>query len=149
MPELANGAPKLLLAFDFGERRIGVACGDSLTGTARPLTSVQIGRSPPWPQIAALIKTWQPAVLVVGLPYNVDGSENAMTARTQRFAGELRERFGLETFSVDERYSSLDATARLAQARRSGRKGRTGKGDIDAAAACVILERWFQTHGQE
>ena len=81
---------------------------------------------------------------VVGLPYNVDGSENDMTGAARNFAAELARRFTLEVALVDERYSSLDAEARLRSARESGlRRGRVAKSDIDAAAACVILERWF------
>ncbi len=91
-----------------------------------------------------MMRDWQPDMAVVGLPYNVDGSESAMTAAARGFAAELARRFGIEVVMVDERYSSLEAEARLQAARESGlRRRRVAKSDVDAAAACVILERWF------
>ena len=137
--------PKIVLAFDFGLRRIGVACGDPLSRAASALETVTSGPSGPrWEAIGALLRDWQPDMAVVGLPYNVDGSENDMTGAARNFAAELARRFTLEVALVDERYSSLDAEARLRSARESGlRRGRVAKSDIDAAAACVILERWF------
>jgi putative holliday junction resolvase len=83
-------------------------------------------------------------MVVVGLPYNVDGSDSDMTAAARSFAEELARRYALEVALVDERYSSLEAGARLKEARESGlRRRRVAKADVDAAAACVILERWF------
>src|SRR2546430_8663381 len=76
----AGGAARIILAFDFGHRRIGVACGDTVSRTAAPLEAVPVGvGGPRWEVIEALLRTWQPALIVVGLPYNVDGSDNAMT----------------------------------------------------------------------
>jgi putative Holliday junction resolvase len=90
------------------------------------------------------MRDWRPAMLVVGLPYNADGSEGASAAAARGFAAELSERYALPVKLVDERYSSLEAEERLRGARESGlRKRRVTKGDVDAAAACVILERWF------
>jgi putative holliday junction resolvase len=143
MPE--SDRPKLVLAFDFGLRRIGVACGDTLSRNASALETVPAGPTgPPWELIAAMLREWQPDMAVVGLPYNVDGSENDMTGAARSFAAELARRFGIEVVMVDERYSSLEAAARLQTARESGlRRRRVAKSDVDAAAACVILERWF------
>ena len=94
--------------------------------------------------IDSLMRDWRPTVLVVGLPYNVDGSEGAVAARGARLRRELGERYALPVQLVDERYSSLEAEARLKGARESGfRRRRVAKTDIDAAAACIILERWF------
>ena len=91
-----------------------------------------------------MMHDWQPDMAVVGLPYNVDGSENDMSSAARSFAAELARRFGVEVVMVDERYSSLEAEARLQTARESGlRRRRVAKSDVDAAAACVILERWF------
>ena len=137
--------PQIVLAFDFGLRRIGVACGDTLSRSASALETVPSGTNGPrWEMIGAMMRDWQPAMAVVGLPYNVDGSESDMTLAARGFATELTRRFALEVALVDERYSSLDAEARLKSARESGlRRGRVAKSDIDAAAACVILERWF------
>ncbi|GAC1671713.1 MAG: hypothetical protein NVS9B2_18750 [Steroidobacteraceae bacterium] len=94
--------------------------------------------------IDALLAEWQPALLVVGLPYNVDGSESAMTDGARSFAAELARRYRKPVALIDERYSSMEAGARLKSARESGlRRRRVVKADVDAAAACVILERWF------
>ncbi|HEX3396806.1 MAG TPA: Holliday junction resolvase RuvX [Steroidobacteraceae bacterium] len=143
MPE--SSRPKVALAFDFGLRRIGVACGDSISRSASGLETVPSGPDGPrWKLIASMLRDWQPDVAVVGLPYNVDDSDSDMTAAARNFAAELARRFGVEVVMVDERYSSLEAEARLQSARESGlRRGRVAKSDVDAAAACVILERWF------
>jgi len=149
MPEEASpdDAPGLVLAFDFGARRIGVACGDTLSHCASPLTTLAAGRAEPlWSGIDALIAAWRPARAVVGLPYNVDDSESAMAPRVREFAKMLEQRYRMPVDLVDERYSSLEAAARLRSARQSGlRRRRVGKEDVDATAACVILERWFTT----
>jgi putative holliday junction resolvase len=134
----------VVMAFDFGARRIGVACGDTISRTASPLGIVRVETFGPWQQIESLLKVWAPNLAVVGLPYNVDGTESALTGAARRFAAQIKERFSLEVCMVDERYSSMDAQARLKAARESGSmRRRVTKGDIDAAAACVILERWF------
>lgn len=141
MPERA----RLVLAFDFGHRRIGVACGDTLSRSASALAAIPCGSSGAhWPAIDALIADWQPALAVVGLPYNVDGSESPLAADARAFAAALGGRYRFEVPLVDERYSSLEAAARLRAQRQAGlRRRRVAKSDVDAAAACVILERWF------
>jgi putative pre-16S rRNA nuclease len=138
-------APRVVLAFDFGRRRIGVACGDTISRTAAPLDAVAVGSSGlRWEAIDALLHEWQPALIVVGLPYNVDGSDSTMTSAAREFAAELERRCRLPVVLVDERYSSREAEARLKSARETGlRRRRVAKADVDAAAACVILERWF------
>jgi putative holliday junction resolvase len=143
MPEPSR--PKIVLAFDFGLRRIGVACGDTLSRNASPLEAVPVDLSGPrWQVIASLLRDWQPDMLVVGLPYNVDGSDSEQTRAARGFAADLGIRYALEVALVDERYSSLEAAARLKSARESGlRRRRVAKSDVDAAAACVILERWL------
>jgi putative Holliday junction resolvase len=149
MPEAvaAGGspAPRLILAFDFGRRRIGMACGDTLSRVASPLAGIANGgRGPHWAALDSLLRDWQPSLLVVGLPYNVDGSESDMSGMVRAFAGELAQRYALPVRLIDERYSSLEGAARLRSARAAGlRKRRVSKADVDAAAACVILERWF------
>ena len=150
MPDLPAPPPRLVLAFDFGLRRIGVACGDTLSRSAKPLGMVPAGPAgPQWTQLMALVREWQPGLAVVGLPYNVDGSEGPMTVAARAFAAELGRRTGLGVELVDERYSSLDAAAMLRDARESGaRRRRVAKADIDAAAACVILERWITEHSR-
>src|SRR5258707_15764927 len=146
MPEISR--PKIVLGFDFGLRRIGVACGDSVSRSASALETVPANlNGPRWDLIASMLQVWQPDMAVVGLPYNVDGSDSDMTGAARTFAAELARRFGVEVAMVDERYSSLQAGARLQAARESGlRRRRVAKSDVDAAAACVILERWFSEH---
>jgi putative Holliday junction resolvase len=141
----AGAGPRVVLAFDFGQRRIGVACGDTVSRTAAPLAAVPAASAGPrWELIESLLREWQPALAVVGLPYNVDGSDSAMTQAARQFAAELERRCRLPVVLVDERYSSREAEARLKSARESGlRRRRVVKADVDAAAACVILERWF------
>lgn len=138
-------APQLILAFDYGRKRIGAACGDTASRTASPLSAVSSGAAGPrWEAIDALMRDWQPAMIVVGLPYNVDDSESALTAAARRFAREIAERYAVPVELIDERYSSLEAETRLKAAREQGlRKRRVAKADVDAAAACIILERWF------
>jgi putative Holliday junction resolvase len=138
-------APRLVLAFDYGRRRIGVACGDTLSRSARPLAGiVNDAVGPRWDSVAAVLGNWQPDLVVVGLPYNTDGSESAMSGAARGFAREVEARFALEVRLVDERYSSLEAQSRLRAERAAGaRKHRVARADVDAAAACVILERWF------
>jgi len=143
--QAASGGPRVVLAFDFGSRRIGVACGDTVSRTAAPLDAIPAGTGGPrWDAIDALLREWQPALIVVGLPYNVDGSDSTQTRDARGFATEIGRRHGLQVVLVDERYSSREAEARLKSARESGlRRRRVAKADVDAAAACVILERWF------
>jgi len=149
MPEEAAKAspkaPQVVLAFDLGRRRIGVACGDTVSRSASPLGAVSAAAGGPrWEDIGSLLSEWQPALLVVGLPYNADGSESTAAAEARNFARELGERYALPVELVDERYSSLEAGARLKGARASGlRRRRVAKSDVDAGAACVILERWL------
>jgi putative holliday junction resolvase len=138
-------APQLVLAFDFGRRRIGVACGDTLSRSASPLAAIaNVAAGPPWSTVDSLMRDWRPDLIVVGLPYNTDGSESGMSSQVRTFSEELARRYALPVRLVDERYSSLEAGARLKAERESGvRKRRVTKTDVDAAAACVILERWF------
>ena len=141
--------PQTVLAFDFGLKRIGIAGGDTLTRqtTARAAAAVH-GGTPDWQAIAREVRALTPAVLIVGAPYNADGSEGTLLARARRFAAELERRFALPVQLVDERFSSLEAHQALKARRASGRRGRIQRADIDSAAAAVILGRWFQGEGQ-
>lgn len=141
--------PRTVLAFDFGLKRIGIAAGDTLTATAapRPAAAVTPG-GPDWISIEREVRAWHPGLLVVGAPYNVDGSPGALTEAARRFAAELGNRFGLPVTMVDERWSSLEAAATLKARRASGvRRRRVRREDIDSAAAAVILERWLAGEG--
>ncbi|MBK8338273.1 MAG: Holliday junction resolvase RuvX [Sterolibacteriaceae bacterium] len=139
-------ASETILAFDFGEKRIGVAVGESLVGIARPLTTIAEPASEArFAAIGRLIGQWQPARLVVGLPCNDEAGEHAIGTRCRRFANQLHGRFGLPVALVDERYSSLEADAALKQ---QGAGWRDRKAVIDAHAAKVILQAYLQEqHG--
>ena len=115
MPEVILAeAPQVVLAFDFGEKRIGAACGDTISRTAAPLQAVPAVRGGPrWEFIDSLMRDWQPAIVVVGLPYNVDDSESGMTSAARGFAAEVERRYAVRVALVDERYSSLEVASRL------------------------------------
>lgn len=138
-----RSSPKTYLAFDFGERRIGVAVGQALTRTATPLEVVQQRAGIDWTRIEQLIEQWQPDALVVGVPLTEDGAEQPTTKRAQRFARQLEGRFGRAVHLADERYSSAEAKARFAAQRAAGGARRGAARREDAVAAQIILENWF------
>lgn len=142
--------PQTVLAFDFGLKRIGIASGDTLTRSAAPRPAAVSGeRGPDWTAISAEVRALAPGLLIVGAPYNADGSEGALTETVRRFAAELERRFALPVHMVDERFSSLEANAALKERRASGaRRRRVARADIDSAAAAVILGRWFAGEGK-
>ncbi|MGH8194018.1 MAG: Holliday junction resolvase RuvX [Woeseiaceae bacterium] len=143
MPDTPDSpSPETLIAFDFGLRRIGVAVGQNITGSAQPLGSVANGSSPDWPRLDRLLDEWRPARLVVGMPLHTDGSRTDMTAAVDTFVRALG-RYGLPVETIDERYSSLEAEAMLVARRKLGMTGRIRKEMIDAAAAVLIAERWL------
>jgi putative Holliday junction resolvase len=129
---------KVLLGFDFGVKRIGVAVGQELTRTARALeTLTSPDGGPDWDGITRLIEQWQPDALVVGLPLNADGSDHEVTRLARRFGNRLKGRYNLPVFSIDERLSSIEAERQLAE------QGRYNKEDVDKLAARIILESWL------
>jgi len=132
-----------VLGFDYGRRRIGVAVGQSVTRSASPVTTLEaVAGGPDWPRLLALVAEWRPTGLVVGVPYNADGTPHDLTREALAFAGALGERTGLPVHTVDERLSSAEAQAALRAQRAEGRR-RVTKADVDAAAACVILNAWL------
>jgi len=143
---MPDRGPATVLALDFGLKRIGIASGDTLTRSAHPLGIVGNGpQGPDWPALQKILDDLRPARIAVGEPYNADGSASALTEIARRFAAELRQRSSLPVDLVDERWSSQDAEERLRTARASGlRKRRVTAEDVDAVAAAVILERWFE-----
>ncbi|MGB5144691.1 MAG: Holliday junction resolvase RuvX [Shewanella indica] len=133
---------KTVLGFDFGTKSIGIAIGQQLTGSANPLTSIKtVDGIPDWQQIAALIEEWQPDLVVVGLPLNMDGTEQEMTQRARKFANRIAGRFGVKVATQDERLTTADAKARLFEL--GGFKALT-KGQIDAVSAVLIIESYFE-----
>ena len=143
-------AGETFLGFDYGERRIGVAVGQSVTGTASPLSTVRVrGGEPDWASIEGIVAAWEPDGLVVGEPLHLDGRAQPMTRRARRFQHALRSRFGLPVHAADERLTTVEARAELA-----GRGAFRGSGarrarEIDhPVAARIILESWLarQSH---
>ena len=131
-----------LLGFDFGSRRIGVAVGQRITGTASALTTLAArDGQPDWDQISKLLETWQPQALVVGQPLQLDGSRSDITAAAERFARRLEGRYHLPVYLCDERLSS-HAAEHWGDARGTPSSG------LDAAAAQIILQDWLDSHGE-
>jgi putative Holliday junction resolvase len=138
MPEPGSvEAPRTLLGFDYGERSIGVAVGQTLTGTATALGTVAVRRrQPDWATISRIVEEWRPDGLVVGEPLNMDGTTQTMTRRAQRFGRQLAERYRLPVFAADERLSTREARWRMAA------EGDTARADHPLAAQ-IILETWL------
>jgi len=130
-----------ILAFDFGERRIGVAVGELQLGVAHPLETIDAeANDVRFARIEALVDEWRPVLLLVGLPLALDGGEHGLTALARRFAQRLQGRYGIETRLVDERLTSVEAEQ---QAREIGLDVRKARSKIDQLAAKLILESFF------
>lgn len=137
---MSSAAPRIVIGFDYGTRRIGVALGNTLTGGARAIATIDVGDDDTrFRRIQALIDAWRPDLLVVGRPLAEDGTATDTTRRAERFANRLRGRFRLPVESVDERFSSREAQAIIAAA--DGRRD-----DEDAVAAAVIVAQWLDAH---
>ena len=136
-------SPRTILAFDFGLRRIGVAVGQDVTGSASPL-GVVANRDGDidFDAIDRLVREWRPTMLVVGMPSHADGSPSEMQIPVKAFIESLRH-YELDIDTVDERYTSIEAERVLKQARQSGTRGRISKEMIDSAAAVFIAERYL------
>ncbi len=131
--------PIAALAFDYGTQRIGVAFGQSITGTAQAICVLKAKDGiPDWDQIEKLIEDWRPDVFVVGLPYNLDGSDSELLPRAVKFGNRLNGRFNMPSFGMDERLSSKAA---IEQAIEEGNINK--KSAIDDIAAQIILRNWF------
>ncbi|RDI46546.1 Holliday junction resolvase RuvX [Aquicella lusitana] len=141
MNKKPDTAPKILIGFDFGMKRIGVAIGQTITQTARPLDTIQSKEGEPnWDAITHLIKKWLPDALVVGIPLNMDGTDQAITHHARAFANKLHDRFKLPVYEMDERLTTKDARERLFI--QGGYKALQG-GQVDRVAAQLILQNWF------
>ena len=144
MPDTPELSPaRTILAFDFGLRRIGVAVGQDVTGSASPIGVVNNRDSgADHERIAALIAEWHPTTLVVGMPAHADGSPSEMQPHVEAFIDEL-DRHKLPVETIDERYTSVEAERVLKDARAAGTRGRISKEMIDSAAAVFIAERYL------
>jgi len=133
-PPASPPAPRPLsfLSFDFGARRVGVACGNTLLRSASPLQTVAALGDARFEAIGRLVREWQPDALVVGVPFHPDGAPHDNTQRARRFARQLQGRFRLPVHQVDERYTTTEALA-------------AGAADADAAAAALILDQFLRS----
>ena len=132
-----------VLAFDYGEKFIGVAVGSTQSGLAQALTTVNATKKgPDWAEITGLIAEWEPDWLVVGLPLNMDGTESELTRAARRFGDRLKGRYNLPVHMVDERLTTIAAKTMLTDSGRSGK--RQHKPDIDKLAAQAILQSFFE-----
>ena len=133
-----------VLGFDVGARRIGVAVGNGMTGTARAVAVVDVhAAGPDWARIEQLRREWRPDGCVVGDPMSLDGGDQPIRKLAQAFARELQARTGLPVAMIDERNSSQEAARRFATQRAEGNRKRRDAELLDAVAAAVILERWL------
>ncbi|RKF18863.1 Holliday junction resolvase RuvX [Alginatibacterium sediminis] len=137
---MAKLGERQLLAFDFGTQSIGVAVGQELVGSASPLNAIKAKDGiPNWDDLASVFEQWLPDLVIVGLPLNMDGSEQELTLRARKFGNRIHGRFGLPIVWQDERLTTVDTKQRLFD-----KKGFRGlqKGAIDSGSACIILESW-------
>jgi putative Holliday junction resolvase len=131
-PRLVAAGLHTFIAFDYGEKRTGVAVGSRMLGRAQPQGSIHAQGQARWKLLAQRIEEWQPDAIVVGVPYHPDGAPHENTVRAQKFGRQLQGRFALPVFEVDERYSTTEAIAQ-------------GAVDRDAASACIILEQFLRS----
>jgi len=133
------------LAFDFGTKSIGVAIGQTITGTAQPLAAIKAKDGiPNWDEITHLHAQWLPTAMLVGLPLNMDGSEQEMTIRARKFGRRIAARYKTQVLEVDERLTTTDAKSRLFEL---GGYKKLSKEKVDSVSACVIFEAWYETQG--
>ncbi len=135
---------KTLLAFDYGTKNIGVACGQTISGTANSLPPLKAKDGiPDWVQVEKIIKEWQPDLTLIGLPLNMDDTESELSVRARKFANRLHGRFAVQIEMVDERLSSFEAKGEVM--RRGGSRDYKNN-PVDSIAARLILESWLENH---
>lgn len=140
---MPDSASRRVMAFDFGTRRIGVAVGQELIGSGQPVAMMPARDGiPDWQRIEALLEEWRPDLVVVGLPLNMDDTENEMCARARKFGKRLHGRYHVPVEMVDERLTSFEAKGDVMAAGGSRDFGRHG---VDDRAAVLILETFFST----
>lgn len=139
-----ESAHKVLLGFDFGLKRIGVAVGQTVTETARPLVTLQAKQGEPqWDTLKKIVNTWQPDGFVIGIPLNMDGTEQPLSQLARQFGEQLHKQFKLPVYEMDERLSTKDARERLFA--EGGYKA-LQKGKVDSVAAQLILQNWLTSN---
>jgi len=133
---------RTVIGFDFGKRYIGVAVGQELTGSATPLGSIKANDGiPHWPELEKYVKEWQPQLIVVGLPLNMDGTEQQLTLDAKKFGNRVAGRLGINVEFQDERLTTADAKEQLFA--RGGYRN-LKKDNIDAESARLIIESFFE-----
>jgi putative Holliday junction resolvase len=139
---MTYSAKSAFIGFDFGTKKIGVAVGQLLTRNARPLATLRYTKAGelPWPQICSLLSRWQPSALIVGVPLNMDGSEQSLTVAARNFANLLATRYQLPVYSHDERLTSVSARSQLFA---NGGYKALQQGQVDMVAAQLILQDWL------
>ena len=133
------------IGIDFGLRNIGIAVGQSITGTAAALKTIHVKNKFNWDELDEIIKQWQPSAIIIGKPLTEEGKEQLATKQAHNFAKKLLNRYKIPTHEVDERYSSMQAQDAFADARRQGNAKRKHSKNLDAHAAKNILQRWLNT----
>lgn len=137
-------ANRTIIAFDFGTLSIGIAIGQEITATARPLTAIKAKDGKPnWLDIEKIIQEWQPELAIVGLPLSMDGTEQPISNQARKFANRLHGRFGIQVTLHDERLTTIEARAQLFN---QGGYRALNKIKIDSISAVIILESWFEQH---
>lgn len=135
----------VVIAFDFGLKRTGVAIGNTLTASATPECTLHSkDNQPDWDNISKLFSEWKPTQVVVGMPTELDGSESPLTKAVQRFCNQIQGRYNIDVDQENEQFTSIEAARRLKQLRQSGRKKKISKDEVDKIAAAIILENWMQ-----
>lgn len=131
-----------LLGFDFGLKNIGIAVGQTITGTANPVVTLKAKNGEPnWAEVEALIQKWRPDALLIGVPLNMDGTDQPITAAAKDFIKKLEDRFNIPTYSVDERLTTKAAKEIVFE--EGGYKA-LQSGKVDQVAAKLMLEQWMQ-----
>lgn len=134
---------RTVIAFDFGMKSIGLAVGQAITNTASPLQAIKAQDGiPNWDNLGKVISQWEPHALLVGLPLNMDGTEQPITTSVKRFVGRLKHKYNLPVFLHDERLSTVDAKSKLFEL---GGYKKLSKEKVDSVSACLIYESWVFT----
>ncbi len=142
----ASSSSRTVLGFDYGTRRIGIATGQEVTGTAQGLTTVNCSDGKPdWPRIDQLISEWRPDVLVIGMPHNMDDRPHPLLPVIQDFGNQLKQRYNLPIDWIDEKLSSMEAENLIAASHRP-RHRKQDKSEIDKLAAELILQSWLNNN---
>jgi len=139
----ANPPIRCVIGFDFGLKRIGLATGQTITGTASPLATLQaVNQKPDWDSIDTHIRQWKPDALIVGIPYQLDGGESDITRAARNFSRKLEQRFKLPVYTIDESLSSNEAEQQLKQDIKISKHN---KHEIDKIAAAIIVQSWLDS----